>query len=175
MAKVRSAPWIQKTQPAGTCPVRPCSFGAGYRGSTRGAGGVSSGPWNEMAIGEANGFSTDTSRSFSARQSRAFESLVIFGLFRSGSPRSNTPVAPGRTRALPCRVTKRGPLVSGASRALACRGALDAQCTISGTLAVSAPQSNPSESSSTEMTSWSAGGSSSPTSIGMWATSFSEL
>jgi hypothetical protein len=58
VVKVRSAPLIQKTQPAGTRPVRPSSAGGGMGASY---GSTPAGAWaeNVMATGGALGWRLD--------------------------------------------------------------------------------------------------------------------
>jgi len=74
--KERLAASIQKTQPAGTAPVRPASFGAGYTPSKRTASAGES-KWNWMAIGGANGRSAALSLSLSAGKSASRSDAMV--------------------------------------------------------------------------------------------------
>ena len=56
VANVRAAASIQKTQPAGTAPVRPRSFGGGCPRSIRSAAASPAAAWKRMATGGAPSF-----------------------------------------------------------------------------------------------------------------------
>jgi hypothetical protein len=83
------APLIQKTQPAGTWPVRPFSFGSGYVSLSRATGAACPFDREEIASGGAAGWSAAISLSLSDGQSLGgcdYGSVPLLSRMLIGSP-----------------------------------------------------------------------------------------